>query len=158
LFRWSDKTGHTQAEKKRFVEAHLADARKIAKELHVPVENVLALSALESDWGDHRFAAEGNNFFGIHFPADYATGSMPALGDPKVKVAKFPSYAESGRSFVKRYGNLVRDKADPREFAAALQNSGKFGVNQDGSKVPSYVDGVARTIRGIRSIIARRQI
>jgi mannosyl-glycoprotein endo-beta-N-acetylglucosaminidase len=151
----ADKIGHTPAGKERFVEAHLADARKIAEQLHVPVENILALSALESNWGDHRFAAKGNNFFGIHFPA---AGSMQALDDPNVEVATFPSYAESGRSFVRTAGDFVKGKADPREFATALQNSGKFGINQDGSKVPTYVDGVAGTIRGIRSIVARRQI
>lgn len=151
-------TGHTPAEKERFVEAHLADARKIADQLNVPVENILALSALESDWGDHPFAAKGNNFFGLHCGARFEIGCVQAQGDPKVKVAVFPSYAESGRSLIETAGNVVRGKADPREFADALQNGGKFGINSDGSKVPTYVDGFAGTARGIRSIIARRQI
>lgn len=83
---------------------------------------------------------------------------MTALGDPRVKVATFPSYAESGRSFIETARNIIRGKADSREFAAALQDSGKFGVKQDGSKVPTYVGDFAGTARGIRSIIARRQI
>ena len=36
--------------------------------LGIPVENILGLSALESTWGEHRFAAQGNNYFGIHYP------------------------------------------------------------------------------------------
>ncbi|HYM31356.1 MAG TPA: hypothetical protein VEU47_08670, partial [Candidatus Cybelea sp.] len=37
-----------EAKKQRFVDAHRADAEKVAKQLGVPVENILALSALES--------------------------------------------------------------------------------------------------------------
>lgn len=57
------RTDATQAKKERFVDAHLADAQMGAARLRVPVENILGLSALESSWGEHHFAAEGNNFF-----------------------------------------------------------------------------------------------
>lgn len=150
--------GHTQAEQERFVEAHLADARKIAEQLHVPVENILALSALESGWGDGPFAQPGNNFFSLHSPARFENGSRPARKNPKVRVATFASYADSARSFADKYGDLVEGKADPREFAAALQDSGNFGVDEHGSKVPTFVGDFASTARSIRSIIARRQI
>jgi hypothetical protein len=159
----ADKTGHTPAEKERFVEAHLADAQKIAAQLHVPVENILALSALESGWGDDsRFAREGNNFFSIHCsehgPPPFAIDCVPAQDDPKVKVATFANYADSARSFADKCGKVVQGKADSREFAAALQDRCKYGIDEHGSKVPTFVGGFAGTARSIRLIIARRQI
>jgi len=75
------------------------------------------------------------------------------------KVATFASYADSLKSFMAISGSIVKGKADPREFAAALQNSGRFGIDPDtGTKLPGYVDGVALTIRGLGSIVGRRRI
>ncbi len=152
------QTSEVPAKKERFVDAHLADAQKGADRLGVPVENILGLSALESTWGEYRFAVQGNNYFGIHYPAPFATGYMLAR-DGRTKVATFASYAESLRSFVAISGSLVQGKSDPKAFAAALQNSGRFGIDPEtGAKVPSYIGNVARTIRGIRSIVSRRRI
>jgi len=155
-------------EKDEFVKAHLADAQQAADQLDVPVENILGLSALESGWGGHRFAAQGNNYFGIHYPAPFATGSMDAIsyvidknGNRKeviTKVATFASYADSLRSFVKISGSIIRGKSDPTEFAAALQNSRKFGIDpKTGAKVPTYVHDVSKTIEGLRPFVARRR-
>jgi hypothetical protein len=127
-----------QAKKERFVDAHLGDTQAAADRLGIPVENILRVSALESRWGTSRFATQGNNFFGIHYPAPYASGYMQALNGPN-KVAKFASYADSLRSFVAISGSIVQAKSDPEAFAAALQNSGRFGINQNGVKVPTYV-------------------
>src|SRR5208283_4349807 len=88
-----------QAKKERFVDAHLGDTQAAADRLGIPVENILRVSALELRWGTSRFATQGNNFFGIHYPAPYASGYMQALNGPN-KVAKFASYADSLRSFV----------------------------------------------------------
>jgi hypothetical protein len=152
------QTNDVQSKKERFVDAHLVDAQKGAERLGLPVENILGLSALESTWGEHRFAIQGNNFFGIHFPAPFATGYM-LTKDRRTKVAAFASYADSLRSFVAISGSIVQGKRDPKAFATALQNSGKFGIDPEtGAKVPSYVGDVSGTIRGIRSIVARRRI
>lgn len=63
------------------------------------------------------------------------------------------------KSFITLSGSLVRGKSDPEAFAAALQSSGKFGIDVDtGAKVPDYVSGVAGTIRGLRAIVSRRRI
>jgi len=151
------KVDPTEKKKGDFVDAHLADAQKAADELHVPVENILGLSALESGWGEHRFAAEGNNYFGIHYPAPFATGYV-LTDDGKTKVATFASYADSLRSFVKISGSIVRGKSDPTEFARALQDSRKFGINSDtGEKEPTYVHSTAKTIEGLRPFIARHR-
>ena len=117
-----------QTMKERFVDAHLVDAQEAADRLGIPVENILGLAALESGWGSSPYAAQGNNYFGIHYPAPYATG-----------------YTQARRG--------------PEAFAAALQNSGKFGINPTtGAKVPTYVHDVAGTIRGLRAIVARRKM
>ncbi len=147
-----------QARKERFVDAHLADAQKAADRLGIPVENILGLSALELSWGTSRFAAQGNNYFGIHYPAPYASGYLQAKKGP-AKVATFASYADSLKSFVALSGSLIEGKSDPEAFATALQNSGKFGINPTtGAKVPTYVPNVAGTIRGLRPIVARRML
>lgn len=147
-----------QAKKERFVDAHLADTQKVADRLGVPVENILGAAALESNWGASRIAIQGNNFFGINYPAPHATGRLPAL-KPGPDFSKFASYADSLKSFVAISGSLIQGKSDPETFAAALQNSGKFGIDPDtGAKVPTYVPDVAATIRGLRAIVARRNI
>lgn len=142
----------TQVRKERFVEAHLADAQKIADQLGVPVENILGISAKESTWGTSRFATGGNNYFGIHYPAPFATGFLRAKGDPRIRVATFASYADSARSFATLAGPHVRGITDPREFAAALHRHG-FGVTDS-----AYIHDLAATIRGLRPILSRRKI
>ena len=147
----------TQARKERFVDAHLADAQETADRLRVPVENIIGLSAVESGWGRARFAVQGNNLFGIHYPARYATGYLPARRST-VRVATFTSFADSLRSFTAIAGSLVRGISNPSEFGAALQNSGKFGIDTvTGQKKPDYVPELAATIRGLRPIISRRR-
>jgi hypothetical protein len=152
----ADHVDAARAKKERFVDAHLADAQKVADQLGVPVENILGVSALESGWGDSRFATQGNNYFGIHYPAPYAIGSMDAANGTKVAI--FASYADSLRSFAAVSGSIVQGINDPTDFAAALQNSGKFGIDPEtGQKKPDYVPGVSATIRGLRSLVARRK-
>ena len=56
-------------------------------------------------------------------------------------------------------GSIVRGKVSPEAFAAALQNSGKFGIDTEtGAKAPTYVHDVAATIRGLRAVVSRRKI
>ncbi len=109
-------------------------------------------------WRSAPFPTEGNNYFGIHYPAPFANGYM-FTRDGKTKVATFASYAESLKSFIAISGPLIQGKSNPEAFAAALQNSGKFGIDpKTGAKVPSYVRSLAGTIRGLRAIVARRKI
>jgi len=116
----------TQAKKERFVDAHLADAQKIADQLGVPVENIIGVSAVESGWGESRFAADGSNYFGLHYPAPYATGYLVAR-DGGAKVATFASYADSLRSFAVISGSLVHGVTDPSGFAAVCRTAASSG-------------------------------
>jgi len=135
------------AKKQRFVDDHMADAQNGADKLGIPVENILGLSALESGWGKGRFAAEGQNYFGLHAPSPFQTGTIQATKTKrKVEVATFRSYADSLNSFIARYGSLIRGVSDPQTFARLLQNTGSFGVDEDGRKRPEYVPDVDATI------------
>jgi hypothetical protein len=119
-----------------------------------PTANLLGLSGLESGWGNGPFAANGlDNFFSEHSPAPFQNGSVPARGDPKIKVATFPNYKTSLRSFLKESGQIIAGHTDPYEFARALQNSGKYGIDPNGRRVPSYVNDTARTIIGIQKYL-----
>ncbi|MBV8939647.1 MAG: glucosaminidase domain-containing protein [Alphaproteobacteria bacterium] len=145
----------TQIKKQKFVDAHLAVAEKGAQQLNVPVQNLLGLSALESGWGvGDRFASEGNNFFGLHYPAPFSGSPMYAAlsGAP---VATFANYEASMNSFIVSDGNIIRGISDPTAFAEALQNSGKFGINRNGTAVSTYVPNMVSTIHGLSSYIAR---
>ena len=146
-----DRSIPLNAQKLDWIAAHRKDADKVAKELGVSTAEILGLSALESTWGNNRFAKEGNNFFSLHYPASLATGFILARADSKVKVATFASYADSAESFRLDYGSIVKGISDPTKFAAALQNAGKYGINPDGSKVASFVGSTAATIRGLAS-------
>jgi hypothetical protein len=144
------------AKKQKFLDDHMADAQNGADELGIPVENILGLSALESGWGKSRFAAEGQNYFGLHAPSPFQTGTIQATKTKrKVEVATFRSYADSLNSFIARYGSLIRGVSDPKTFARILQNTGSFGVDEDGRKRPEYVPDVDATIRGFRPYAAR---
>ncbi len=143
----------TPADKQRFVDAHLAAAQKAADRLGVPVENVLGLAALEAQWGHSRFAVEGNNFFNLHAGSSYATGSIKARQSNN-RVATFDSPEDSFHSFSTDMAGIVKSKQRPEDFAAALQNAGKFGIDPTtGSKIPTFVSDTAGTIKGLRIYI-----
>jgi flagellum-specific peptidoglycan hydrolase FlgJ len=148
-----------EAKKQRFVDVHLADAQKTADELGVPVENILGLSALESGWGNGRFAAEGNNYFSLYSPSLNETGTLTAKGNPKAKLSTFDSYADSVSAFLDKYRTAFQGVSDPTEFARVAQDQAHFGINTEtGQKEPKFVSKVAATIVGLRPYIARRKI
>jgi hypothetical protein len=146
-----------------FVKAHLNDAKLIASSADILPEEVLGLSGLESGWGDGRFAVEGNNYFSLHAPAPYETGTIPAKGNSKVLVAKFASYLDSGKAFINsKKGHLVRGIKDPVTFATILQKYCGFGWEPDPTDpkhkryrpVADYVPNVSATIRSIAVILS----
>jgi hypothetical protein len=127
-----------------FIARYRKDAAAVAEGLRVTTEAILGLSGYESGWGLERFAQEGNNFFGLHWPVSFATGYLVARGNPKVKMATFRNYRESAESFAKHYGEIVLGLTDPEDFAKALKASGKFGV---GNK--TYAQDLAGAIRAV---------
>ncbi|MDR3441350.1 glucosaminidase domain-containing protein [Telmatospirillum sp.] len=107
-----------------FVTKFRVDAEMIAKQLHVPTENILGLAAEETQYGQGRIAKEHNNYFSMHAPAPLQAGEAPVQGAINVKVATYLSFLQSGKSFAARFGSAVYDKEDPNAFAQALMRSG----------------------------------
>jgi hypothetical protein len=144
----------TQARKRRFVEAHLEDAQKAADELHVPVENILGLSVLESGWGEQPLPRATNNYFGIHYPSPRAIGFVESKKPPHSKVSKFVSYGDGAKEFAERFAHIVGGVKDPEQFASRLQQQAKFGINADGTLVSDYPKRVAATIRSLGKLVS----
>jgi len=134
----------------KFVKKYRPDCQPIADRLKVPVENILGLAAQESQYGEGRIASEYNNYFSMHAPAPLQTGEAAALKDPKVKVAKFASFAQSAQSFEQRFGAAVKGKADPEDFGEALVsakfNSGDAATGGRGGFAP-YLAGIIKMVK-----------
>lgn len=144
--------------KQDFVDAHLAATEKAAKTLHVPVENILGLSALESTWGTSDIAQNANNFFGLHYSSKL-DDNEPYINAQGVKMSQYDNYDESLQAFVERKGNLIYGVSDPVKFATIIQNDGKFGINTDtGENVSDYVNRLVTTIKSVPSVMARTRI
>jgi flagellum-specific peptidoglycan hydrolase FlgJ len=133
-----------------FVNKFRSDAAQIAKQLSVPVENILGLAAEESLYGRGRFAADYNNYFSLHAPAPLQTGSVPATRDPKVKVAVFTSFAQSGQSFAIKYGPAVKGIADPKAFGTALVRAGFNSSTVAGGGRVGFADYLAEIIGEVK--------
>lgn len=122
-----------------WIDAHGADALAAG----LPEANALALTSIESSWGNGRFAKDGNDFFnletcwssGTPFPATkyaYQTGWMQA-GSPSdscgkglhyALVATYGSSLDSFKSAAAKFANL--QAADPTTFAANAVTDGIF--------------------------------
>jgi RHS repeat-associated protein len=128
-----------------FIHAHQADAATIANQLGVPVQNVLGLSGIESQWGTSNAALQANNFFGLHGGANapFATGVWYTSGG--VAMSSFPSYLASGQSFAAQYGSFVRGVTNPTAFAQALVKAG-FNPGKLPLGNPNFVRDTAATI------------
>ncbi len=127
-----------------FIRGHLADAKKLAGELHDLVQDVLGLSALESGFGGSNIAGRAHNFFGLKAPAPGETGTyLNAEGET---FASFPSatgFLSSGQSFVAEVGRFVTGVSDARTFADTLHHHG-FGVEN-----PDYVNSLINVIGNV---------
>ncbi len=144
--------GATLAQKQAFVRRHLKAATDVARRLGITPASILALAALESEWGAHRFATQGNNYFGLHHHAPLAIGSMKSGKDGLMST--FSSFSQAANSFAIENRRIIENITDPTAFATALQESRKFGIDTEtGVKVPTYVPELARTIRGIERLI-----
>jgi Bax protein len=68
-----------------------------------PVSLVLAQAALESGWGQSRFAVEGNNLFGITSPTK--RNSLSVKGKRRSYMQKYESVEESVKHYYFTIGN-----------------------------------------------------
>lgn len=137
-----------------FVHKYRADCEPVAKQLAVPVENILGLAAQESQYGRGRIASEYNNYFSMHAPSPLQVRSESAKNNPKVKVAVFNSFADSARSFAMRYGPSVKGISDPKQFGEALVKAGfNPGTAELGGRA-GFADYVAEIIGQVKIRLA----
>jgi flagellum-specific peptidoglycan hydrolase FlgJ len=145
-----DKSNAKNKRYRDWIDQYGAAARVVAADLKIPAENLLGLSALESGWASGPFVRDGrNNFFSMHSPTPFENGVV-FTKDKMVRVATFPDYETCLRAFAKSYGKYIIGKAEPNEFAKALQIAKKYGINRDGSPVKTFVPEVADTIKSFK--------
>jgi hypothetical protein len=121
-----------------FYKGHLSDATLLAKDLNVPVEFILAVSADESAFGESNIAKNAHNFFGIW------AGGANALPEPfttseGAEVSQYNAsngYLASGQDFLaSEKGNPdAYGATDSTKFFTAIHD--KFGV---GLALEAYV-------------------
>ncbi|MBU1687309.1 MAG: glucosaminidase domain-containing protein [Proteobacteria bacterium] len=95
----------------------------------VPRELALVQAAMESAWGDSRFAKEGNNFYGEHCSTQ-GCGIVPDGRSPGevYEVATFQSPSESVRSYI----HNLNTHAAYENFRHMRLESRKKGGGPDG--------------------------
>lgn len=153
-----------EIKKQKFVDAHLAVTERAAKNLNVPVANILGLAALESGWGRGDFVLDGpsiaestNSYFGMAAPQPFMNGTTQAAGSNHL-VASFANYDDALKAFVATKGDIIRNISDPTEFATAIQIKGKFGIDMTTGKFdPTYIPKLVGTINHISDAIAYAQ-
>lgn len=149
-----------------FVDSIRPAAERVARQLGVSTETILAHAALETGWGRHLPSAGGNNLFGIKGGGSWQGDSAQALtteyaaGAPGQVQAKFRSYS-SVSAGLDDYASLVGNS--PR-FAQALNRGDDVaaygrGLQQGGYATdPAYVQKLVDTAASVRQVIAARPL
>lgn len=127
-------SNHQPAHVLHFVRMHSADARLVAAKTGVPIEVILAQSALESDWGR---SVKGNAYFGIKGKSptgdstSFATREVTPTGEVTSAVSEFRAYtdyAEAANDYAaliqRKYPLAMLVRKDPMKFAEAVATQG----------------------------------
>ena len=110
----------------------------------------VAQAVLESDWGNSRFAVEGNNFYGV-IETDPTSKHMKALGNPDIMIRVYERKCES----VADYINLLNNHPNFKEYQELLVKQYVSGEIDPLAVVktlhryaidPNYVEKLARTM------------
>jgi RHS repeat-associated protein len=131
-----------------FIAAHKADASAVANQLNVPAQNILGLSAQESNYGQSTIAQAANNYFGQHAGAPGSSGIYTTSGG--VAVATFSNYLASAQSFATAFGGLVQNRTSPSSFANALVPRFNPASTAAGGN-PGFVQAVTGAINSVAS-------
>ncbi|NHZ96330.1 glucosaminidase domain-containing protein [Massilia sp. CCM 8734] len=124
---------------------------QVAKDLDIPLENLVGLAAEESGYRRGRISIDCKNYFSMRSPAPGQVGFEVARNDPKVKVAKYGRPIDSVESFKTKWGPFVQGKRDPVDFANALVRAGfNTGKNEDGGRAgfANYLLGLIIAVKG----------
>ncbi|NNC76699.1 MAG: flagellar assembly peptidoglycan hydrolase FlgJ [Woeseiaceae bacterium] len=150
---------HAWETPEKFVRDIWPHAQRVARQLNVPAEGVMAQAALETGWGKHVMPGQnGNNsfnLFGIKAGSSWsgdkvARQTVEFDGDvARVEVAQFRAYDDVRETFEdyarlltanSRYSSVPGHGDDVRGFAAALQESG-YATDPDYAEKISRVAG-----------------
>ena len=124
----------------------------------VALEVALSQSALESAWGQSRFAQHGNNFFG-QWCYEKGCGIIPENRDENSKheVAAFASVNESVRSYIKTI-NTGRVYAGLRIIRRKNREAGKpVDAKAQAGGLIKYSQQREKYVRSIRNMIKVNQ-
>jgi flagellum-specific peptidoglycan hydrolase FlgJ len=132
-----------------FVGLHVVAAKTIAARTGVPVEVILAQSALESNWGR---TVKDNAYFGIKGKS--ATGKSTSFSTHEVTLSgqrvseidefrAYSTYAEAADDYAsliqKRYSAAFAYRNDPEQFAEAVARQGYATDPQYAKKLKSII-------------------
>ena len=143
--------------KKEFVQG-ITDCTLLSNTFVPPTERAVILisvaqAVLESNWGNSRFALEGNNFYGI-IETDSTSKHLKALGNPNVMIRVYGKKCESVADYIRtlnthpnftEYQDLlvkqyVSGDMDPMAIVKTLKS---YAVD------PNYVDKLIITMGGL---------
>ena len=141
-----------KGKKEVFIQKYWGAAKRISKELNVPIEAVLAQFALETDWG-RKVIPGTNNLGNIKALGGWKGKTVRAYdkreksNDPYRVYASVEDFADDYIKVVKhrRYKNVIGSKSS-NEFFSRLKNAG-YATD------PNYVNSGAKTANGISKIL-----
>lgn len=155
----------------KFVRDIWPHAERIARQLNVPAEGVVAQAALETGWGKHVMPTQDGhnslNLFGIKAGSSWlgdrvAKQTVEFDGDvARAEIAQFRAYGDVRESFddyanlltaSSRYSNVSGHGQDVKGFATALQASG-YATDPDYAEKISRVadsDTMARVLGDLK--------
>ena len=143
--------------KKEFVQG-IVDCTLLANTFIPPTERVVILisaaqAVLESDWGESRFAREGNNFYGI-IETDPTSPHLKALGNSDIMIRTYGRKCESVADYIKVL-NTHSNFKDYQELLLKQWISGEVDpvaivkTLKDYALDPHYVDKILNTMGGL---------
>jgi flagellum-specific peptidoglycan hydrolase FlgJ len=132
-----------------FVGLHVRDAKTIAARAGIPVEVILAQSALESNWGR---AVKANAYFGIKGKSSagestrFSTHEVTLSGQRISEIDEFrayTSYLEAAADYAsliqRKYPTAFAYSKDPEKFAEAVARQGYATDPQYAKKLKSII-------------------
>jgi peptidoglycan hydrolase FlgJ len=158
-----------------FIQGLWPQAQQAAQQLGVDPANLIAQSALETNWGrslPHDSSGNSsNNLFGVKAAGSWDGASVPAEtaevsdGSTRRTLASFRSYADASQSFQDyvsilrnnpRYAAALNTGADARAFATGLQRGGYATDPDYARKVSAIANNIsghlALTLRGLTAL------
>lgn len=132
-----------------FVGLHIVEAKNISARTGIPIEVILAQSALESNWGR---TVKGNAYFGIKGKSSegksttFSTHEVTLSGQRVSEVDEFraySSYAEAAADYAsliqRRFPAALAFRNDPKKFAEAVARQGYATDPQYAKKLESII-------------------